>query len=99
MMDRGTTGGYPKIATVISADLGRFAQTQAGQKIRFVAVDMATAQDEARKMAALIKSLPGKLHDAGSTALNLAALVSANVAGVAVNAIDARTWQTHATTE
>ena len=26
MPDRGTSGGYPKIATVISADLGRFAQ-------------------------------------------------------------------------
>jgi len=26
MLDRGTSGGYPKIATVITADLGRFAQ-------------------------------------------------------------------------
>ena len=30
MPDRGTSGGYPKIATVISADLGRFAQIPAG---------------------------------------------------------------------
>src|SRR5258708_6342526 len=29
MPDRGTSGGYPKIATVISADLGHFAQTPA----------------------------------------------------------------------
>ena len=31
MPDRGTSGGYPKIATVISADLGRFAQIPAGR--------------------------------------------------------------------
>src|SRR5207237_2013843 len=30
MPDRPTTGGYPKIATVISADFGRFAQIPAG---------------------------------------------------------------------
>ena len=33
MPDRGTSGGYPKIATVITADLGRLAQTQPGQQI------------------------------------------------------------------
>jgi biotin-dependent carboxylase-like uncharacterized protein len=41
MPDRGTSGGYPKIATVISADLGRFGQTQAGRGFRFRAVGMA----------------------------------------------------------
>ena len=35
MPDRGTSGGYPKIATVISADLGRFAQIPAGRAFRF----------------------------------------------------------------
>src|SRR6202035_4475144 len=43
MPDRGTSGGYPKIATVISADLGRFARTPAGKVVRFKAVDMAGA--------------------------------------------------------
>ena len=37
MPDRGTSGGYPKIATVISADLGRFAQIPAGTGFRFKA--------------------------------------------------------------
>ena len=40
MPDRGTSGGYPKIATVITADLGRLAQTQAGRQFRFEAVTM-----------------------------------------------------------
>ena len=31
MRDRGTSGGYPKIGTVISSDFGRFAQISAGR--------------------------------------------------------------------
>ena len=38
MADRQTTGGYAKIATVISADLQCMAQAAPGTKIRFVAV-------------------------------------------------------------
>ena len=38
MADRQTTGGYAKIATVISADLKKIAQARPGTKIRFEAV-------------------------------------------------------------
>ncbi len=38
MADRQSTGGYPKIATVIGADLGRLAQARPGTSIRFRAV-------------------------------------------------------------
>jgi biotin-dependent carboxylase-like uncharacterized protein len=93
MMDRNTTGGYPKIATVISADLGRLAQTPAGTAFRFKAVSMQEAQAEARKFAGLLRSLPDRLHDLESTELNIDALQGANVAGSAVNAVDAGTWQ------
>lgn len=40
MADAQTTGGYPKIASVIRADLGRFAQLRAGQHCQFVWVDL-----------------------------------------------------------
>jgi biotin-dependent carboxylase-like uncharacterized protein len=93
MPDRGTSGGYPKIATVITADLGRFAQTPAGRAFRFSAVGMAEAQAEARKFAELLRSLPDRVHDVQSFVLDIEALQSANVAGAAVNAFDARTWQ------
>lgn len=43
MNDRQTTGGYPKIATVISADLPRLAQIRPGQPLRFEALDLAQA--------------------------------------------------------
>jgi biotin-dependent carboxylase-like uncharacterized protein len=93
MPDRGTTGGYPKIATVITADLGRFAQIRAGRGFRFKAVSMAEAQAEARKYAALLRSLPDRLRAIESFDLNLEALRDANVAGSAVSAVDTATWQ------
>ncbi len=43
MADRGTTGGYTKIATVISADLMRIAQAAPGDRVRFRAVTRAEA--------------------------------------------------------
>jgi biotin-dependent carboxylase-like uncharacterized protein len=91
--DRGTSGGYPKIATVISADLGRFTQISAGTGFHFVAVSMDEAQAEARKFAELLRTLPDRLHSIENFDLNIEALQDANVAGAAVSAVDARTWQ------
>jgi biotin-dependent carboxylase-like uncharacterized protein len=93
MLDRNTTGGYPKIATVISADLGRLAQTPAGTAFRFKAISVQEAQAEAGKFAQLLRSLPERLRSIESTELNIEALRGANVAGSAVNAVDAGTWQ------
>jgi biotin-dependent carboxylase-like uncharacterized protein len=93
MSDRGTSGGYPKIATVITADFGRFAQIPAGTAFRFKAVSMEEAQLEARKFAELLRTLPDRLAAIESFDLNIEALQDANVAGVAVSAVDARTWQ------
>lgn len=44
LADCQTVGGYPKIATVISADLPRLAQLRAGQNIGFCAVNAAQAK-------------------------------------------------------
>jgi len=93
MSDRGTSGGYPKIATVITADFGRFAQIPAGIAFRFKVVSMDEAQAEARKFAELLCTLPNRLGSIESFDLNVEALQDANVAGVAVSAMDARTWQ------
>src|SRR5215470_14883732 len=54
MADHNTTGGYPKIATVITADFGRLAQTPAGTAFRFKTITMAEAQAEAKKFAQLL---------------------------------------------
>jgi len=43
LADRQTTGGYAKIATVISVDIDKFAQIKPGNKIRFRKVDLEEA--------------------------------------------------------
>ena len=45
MADRQTTGGYAKIATVITADLPRAAQMRPGNTVRFLAVSVEQAQE------------------------------------------------------
>jgi biotin-dependent carboxylase-like uncharacterized protein len=92
MADRGTSGGYPKIAAVISADFGRLAQTQAGIGFRFKAVPMAEAQAEARRFKEQLARMPEHVSDIENLALRLEALMTANVAGHAVSATDAATW-------
>jgi 5-oxoprolinase (ATP-hydrolysing) subunit C len=99
MPDRGTSGGYPKIATVISADLGRLAQIPAGRGLRFKAIGMAEAQVEARKFAELLRTLPDRLRAIENFDLDIEALQDANVAGTAVSAVDAQTWQTPPSTD
>ena len=44
LMDCQTTGGYPKLATIITADLARLAQSRAGTVVTFAAVDIDMAQ-------------------------------------------------------
>ncbi|MDR2787636.1 MAG: biotin-dependent carboxyltransferase family protein [Candidatus Accumulibacter sp.] len=44
LADCQTAGGYPKIATVIGADLPRLAQLRPGQSIRFLAIDAREAR-------------------------------------------------------
>lgn len=93
MPDRGTSGGYPKIATVMTADLGRFAQIPVGRGFRFRAVTIAEAQTEARAMADLLRTLPDRVREVRNTDIT-DALRNANIAGTAVNAFDSGTWQT-----
>jgi len=51
LADHQTTGGYTKIATVISADLPSLARLKPGQKIRFETVSVAEAEALARAEA------------------------------------------------
>lgn len=57
MADRQTTGGYAKIATVISADLKNIAQARPGTKVKFEAVSekeaVALKKEEDKKLKKL----------------------------------------------
>lgn len=52
LADHQTTGGYPKIATVISCDTDRLAQYRAGQQLRFTAISGSQAVLAARDYGA-----------------------------------------------
>jgi len=49
LADHQTTGGYTKIATVISADLPKLARLRPGQNIRFQAISVEEAEAIARE--------------------------------------------------
>lgn len=53
--DRPTTGGYIKVATVITADLGRSAQAKPGDRLRFVEASV----EEARRLYRELEELVG----------------------------------------
>ena len=84
MADRQTTGGYPKIATVVSADLRRIAQSRPGEAVRFETVDLATARTLAQARASALDALPKSLRPVTGEAERL---MAANLAGAAVNAL------------
>jgi allophanate hydrolase len=64
MADHQTTGGYPKIAAVIGADIDRLAQLEAGTAFRFETVSLDEAVRRRQKLAsaqadALRQLVPG----------------------------------------
>jgi allophanate hydrolase subunit 2 len=88
--DRQTTGGYPKIATIVSADLPALGRLSIGTKIAFEPVTMEVAQMLRRELLALMNGLPDKLVRVPPTQVQLRARLPACnlISGV----IDGRTW-------
>ena len=70
MADRSGCGGYPKIATIIRADVGRFAQKRAGEKIRFERTDIEAAVNALRGLRDGIGRL-AELRSVGKPMLEL----------------------------
>lgn len=57
MADANTCGGYPKIATVIEADLWKLAQAPVGAKLRFVLTDRRSGIEALRVQRAAIEGI------------------------------------------
>jgi biotin-dependent carboxylase uncharacterized domain len=87
MRDRQTAGGYPKIATVISADLDRLAQVRPGSPVRFRAVERGEAVAAARAFNTWVEALPAALVPVRSTPTT-EDLLAANLIDGAVHALD-----------
>ncbi|HEY3909677.1 MAG TPA: biotin-dependent carboxyltransferase family protein [Stellaceae bacterium] len=89
LADHQTTGGYPKIATVISADLPLVGRRRPGDVLRFEAVTIEEAEhlarDAERRLAALIASLEPV---SGGARIDLASLYTGNLISGIVSARD-----------
>ena len=57
LADRGTTGGYTKIATVIAPDIGLLSQALLGAKVRFLAVSVEEAHEVLREQEEMIREI------------------------------------------
>ena len=57
MADRQTTGGYPKIGQVISADLPSLAQLRPGATIQFKEVSLEEAEKELLRNERIIQEI------------------------------------------
>jgi hypothetical protein len=66
MRDCQTTGGYPKIATVIGPDLDRLAQVPPGGTVRFAAVARTEAVAAAAALRQRIDGLAALARPAGA---------------------------------
>lgn len=78
MRDRQTTGGYPKIAGIISADLPRFAQLRPGATVRFRAVEREEAVAALRAQREALHALAGQVRPSAA-ALDSERLLSLNL--------------------
>jgi antagonist of KipI len=58
LLDRQSTGGYTKAATVCSFDIGRVAQLRPGQSLRFEAIDVAQAHRLLHEWECALADLP-----------------------------------------
>jgi biotin-dependent carboxylase-like uncharacterized protein len=92
LADHQTTGGYPKIATVISADLPVVGRRRPGDTIRFAAVTVAEAEAARRDQeAALAAQIASLVPAAASRGLDLDKLYQLNlISGV----VSGHEWET-----
>lgn len=82
LADRGTTGGYTKIATVIAPDIGLISQALPGARVRFHEVSVDEAHDALREQEEMIREI--KSH----VGLDLTGAVSVTSDGSEVRVVD-----------
>jgi allophanate hydrolase len=81
-----TTGGYPRIGTVIPSDLPRVAQAATGANIRFEFITLEQAIAVEQRAAADLKALPGKRYPLVRDPANIRDLLSYQLVSGAVSA-------------
>ncbi len=89
LADHQTTGGYPKIATVISADLPRLGRCRPGDPLRFVSVEPEAAEEMCREAEREFVKLVGALEPAPSEIeLDIGSLYDENLISGVITGFD-----------
>lgn len=91
LADHQTTGGYPKIATVVSVDLDGFAQLRTGDVVHFEPIDAPAAVELARHHAGRVGEFLATVASPGRTIthrLRAENLISGAVSGQSLPGAD-----------
>jgi len=89
LADHQTTGGYPKIATVISADLPVVGRRRPGDALRFTAVTVEAAEELCRAAERHITELATSLEPiAQRPGIDLGSLYDGNLISGVVSGLD-----------
>src|SRR5690606_37484888 len=86
LADRQTTGGYPKIATVISADVPALGRMPSGAHISFVRVTGDEALAARRELLSFIGRLKERIEPVSAPQVKEALLLEANLISGVVDA-------------
>lgn len=89
LADAQTAGGYPKIATVVGADLGRLAACRPGQAVRFAFVEAVEGERLARAAESETRALLAGVRPLLGDGIDLAALYANNLVSGMVHALSA----------
>jgi biotin-dependent carboxylase-like uncharacterized protein len=87
LADRQTTGGYPKIAAVISADLAAVGRLLPGMAVRFAIVTLAEAQAARRAQEADVGAFAARLETVRPDGPDLERLYDSNLVSGVVCAV------------
>ena len=86
LVDAQTAGGYPKIGTVVSADLARVADTRPGEGLRFAWVSAAQGEATARAAETLTRALVARIRAVWPGGVDEDALYRSNLVSGVVDA-------------
>jgi allophanate hydrolase len=86
MSECQTTGGYPRIGTVLPCDLPRIAQAQPGTAFQFSFVSLQDARDIETKARSDLAALPGRLRPLIRNPHDMADLLSYQLISGAIDA-------------
>ena len=88
MADHQPTGGYPKLAHVIRADIGRLAQCRPGEEVRFAAVSVQAARTALFAALDSIRATLGQTEPRSLPDLSSEQLLSVNLISGVRGALD-----------